>query len=103
MRRPTDVLLLVTSVLLLAALALIAPGPTNADTALASVLDALPSVVGLVWGLSYTILALWALVLLVLPLAFRLRRRLSLDLLLAAAVALAGAVMAGSAAGTATP
>ncbi len=35
MRRPTDVLLLITSVLLLAALALIAPGPTNVDTALA--------------------------------------------------------------------
>ena len=101
MRRPTDVLLLITSVLLLAALALIAPGPTNVDTALASVLDALPSVVDLLWGLSYTVLTIWALVLLVLPLAFRQRRRLSLDLLLAAAVAVVGAIIAGGAAGTA--
>ena len=100
MRRPTDVLLLITSVLLLAALALIAPGPTNVDTALASVLDALPSVVDLLWGLSYTVLTIWALVLLVLPLAFRQRRRLSLDLLLAAAVAVVGAIIAGGAAGT---
>jgi uncharacterized membrane protein YbhN (UPF0104 family) len=101
MRRPTDVLLLITSVLLLAALALIAPGPTNVDTALASVLDALPSVVDLLWGLSYTVLTIWALVLLVLPLAFRQRRRLSLDLLLAASVAVVGAIIAGGAAGTA--
>ena len=101
MRRPTDVLLLITSVLLLAALALIAPGPTNVDTALASVLDALPSVVDLLWGLSYTVLTIWALVLLVLPLAFRQRRRLSLDLLLAATVAVVGAIIAGGAAGTA--
>ena len=100
MRRPTDVLLLITSILLLAGLALVAPGPTNADTALVSLLDALPSVVGLLWGLSYTILVLWALALLVLPLAFRRRRRLSLDFFLAAAVAVAGAVIAGGAAGT---
>jgi uncharacterized membrane protein YbhN (UPF0104 family) len=101
MRRPTDVLLLVTSILLLAGLSIVAPGPTDADTALVSLLEALPSVVGLLWGLSYTILALWALALLVLPLAFRQRRRLSLDLLLAGTVALAGAVIAGGAAGTA--
>lgn len=102
MRRPTDVLLVITSILLLAGLAFVAPGPTSADTTLASLLDALPSVVDLLWGLSYTILSLWALALLVLPLAFRRRRRLTVDFLLAAAVAVAGAVIAGEAAGTDT-
>lgn len=100
MRRPTDVLLLIASVLLLAGLAIVAPGPTNADQALASVLESLPAVMGLVWGLSYTILTLWAIVLLVLPLAFSRRRRLTLDLALAATVALVGAGIAGAAAGT---
>ena len=100
MRRPTDVLLVIASVLLLAGLALVAPGPTSADSTLQKVLEALPSVVNLLWGVSYTALALWALLLLGLPLAFRGRRRLTLDLLLAAAIALLGAVIAGSAAGT---
>jgi hypothetical protein len=100
MRRPTDVLLLLTSILLLAGLAIAAPGPTNADAALANVLASLPSVVGLLWGLSYTALTLWAIVLLLLPLGFRRRRRLTLDFLLAGAIALAGAVVAGEAAGT---
>ena len=100
MRRPTDVLLVTASVVLLAGLALVAPGPTPADSALQAFLEALPSVVNLLWGVSYTALALWALVLLVLPLAFRGRRRLTLDLVLAAGVALLGAVVAGVAAGT---
>jgi uncharacterized membrane protein YbhN (UPF0104 family) len=100
MRRPTDVLLLVVSVLLLAALAVPAPGPTNADSALSAALAALPEVMGLLWGLSYTALALWAIVLLLLPLFFRRRRRLTLDFLLAGAIALGVAIVVGEEAGT---
>jgi len=100
MRRPTDVLLVTASVLLLAGLALVAPGPTAADSALQNLLEALPTVVNLLWGVAYTALTLWALVLLVLPLAFRGRRRLTLDLVLAALIALLGSVLAGAAAGT---
>ena len=97
MRRPTDVLLLVASVLLLAALAVPMPGPTAADTALVSVLDALPSVASLVWGVSTTVLTVWALILLVLPLAFRGRRRLTPVLVLAGLVAAGGVAITGAA------
>jgi uncharacterized membrane protein YbhN (UPF0104 family) len=100
LRKPSDVLLLSASVLLLALLALAAPGPTGPDTALTQLLDAMPSVVGLLWGLSYTVLTLWALVLLLLPLATRHRRRLTADFLLAGAIGLGGAGIAGWAAGT---
>ena len=62
LRRPTDVLLLATSVLLLAALAVPMPGPTEADRALVSVLESLPSVVDLLWAVSTTVLTLWAVV-----------------------------------------
>lgn len=100
LRRPTDVLLLVGALLLLALLHLAAPGPTTLDTAVARLLDALPAGMSLVWGLSYTALSLWALVVLLLPLAFRGRRRLFADLLLASLVALVGAVAISSASGT---
>jgi uncharacterized membrane protein YbhN (UPF0104 family) len=99
-RRPTDVLLLAGSILILLGLAVVAPGPTGLDTSLATLLEALPSVFGLLWGVSYTALTLWALVLLLLPLAFHHRRRLSLVLVLAAAVALSGSIAAGVVAGT---
>ena len=99
-RRPTDVLLLLGSVVTLLALALVAPGPTVVDTAIASLLEALPSVVDLLWGLSYTAITLWALWLLLLPLAFHGRRSLTLIFGLSAAIALGGSVAAGVAAGT---
>ena len=99
-RRPTDVLLLIGSLLVLGGLAVFAPGPTGLDTALVSLLDALPSVVDLIWSTAYTALTLWAIALLLLPLAFRHRRRLTLVFGLTALVAFAGSVLAGLAAGT---
>ncbi len=99
-RRPTDILLLAGSVLVLLGLAVVAPGPTGLDTSVAALMDALPSVLDLLWGVSYTALALWAVVLLLLPLAFHHRRGLSLVLGLAAVAALAGSIVAGAAAGT---
>lgn len=101
LRRPTDILLLVAALMLLAAIAVAAPGPTSLDTAIVGVLTAFPDVVDLLWGLSYSLMTIWALVLLVLPLFFRGRRRLVLDFGLAAVIALIGALAAGAAAGTA--
>jgi uncharacterized membrane protein YbhN (UPF0104 family) len=100
LRKPSDVLLLATSLLLLVLLDFVAPGPTELDTAIARLLDAMPSVAGLLWGVSYTALTVWALVLLLLPLASRHRKRLTADFLLAGVLAVAGSLLAGSAAGT---
>ena len=100
LRRPTDVLLLIGALLVLALLFVAAPGPTALDTAIVGLLAALPESMALLWGLSYTVLSLWALVLLLLPLAFRRRRRLFGDLVLAAVVALGGAVAVSAASGT---
>lgn len=102
LRRPTDILLLLAALLVLAAIAVVAPGPTTLDTAIVDVLTAFPDVVDLVWGLSYALMTIWALVLLVLPLFFRGRRRLVLDFALAGVIATIGAVAASTAAGTPT-
>ena len=93
LRRPTDVLLLLLSVLLLAALAVPMPGPTDADTAVVDLLGSLPSAIGLLWGVTTTLLTVWSVVLIVLPLAFRGRRRLTPTLLIAAAVAAGGVLV----------
>jgi uncharacterized membrane protein YbhN (UPF0104 family) len=93
LRRPTDVLLLLIAVLLLAALAVPMPGPTQADDAVVGLLDSLPSAVGLLWGVSTTVLTVWSIVLVLLPLAFRGRRRLTPMLLLAVAVAVGGVLI----------
>ena len=102
LRRPTDVLLLVGAVLTLVFLGFFAPGPTSVDQALADLLDAAPDVVNLVWGASYSAFTIWAILLLLLPLAFRARRRLFGDFLLAAVIAALGAWVVGAIAGTST-
>ncbi len=99
-RRPTDVLLLVASVLVVVSLAFAAPGPTSLDNALVSVANALPSWLDWLWSLGYAVLGLWAILLTLLVLAVPGRRRLALDLLLAAGIALGIAVVAGLIAGT---
>ena len=60
LRRPTDVILLVASVLALGLLALAAPGPTGADDALDTVLAWLEPVFGWLWSIVYAVLTLWA-------------------------------------------
>ncbi len=100
LRRPTDVLLLIGSVLLLAVLYVAAPGPTDLDTAISKLIGALPDAINVLLGLCYTALSLWALIVLLLPLGFRGRRRLFWDLVLAAVVALLAAVGVGMASGT---
>ena len=50
LRRPTDILLLVVSILALGVLALAAPGPTGADDALATFLAWLQPLFGWLWS-----------------------------------------------------
>ena len=102
LRKPSDVLLLVASVAILTVLAFVAPGPTAIDTSLASVLQSDLAVLDLLWKACSTLLVVWALLVLVVPLVVRHRRGLTLDFALAALVALAGAIVAGAAAGTST-
>jgi len=100
LRRPTDIILLVGSVLVLVPVGLLAPGPTNVDTAIVQLFGAFPPAMTLVWSLSYTVLTVWALVLLVLPIFFRGRRRLIGDFGLAALLAMGASLAAGQLAGT---
>ncbi len=95
MRRPTDVLLLIGSVLTVALLTLVAPGSGSLDDAVYRLVDAVPDVTVLLWSLSYTTFTLWAIVLILLPLAFSRRRRLTGDFLLAGGVAVIGALGVG--------
>ncbi len=99
-RRPTDVLLLVFGVLTPIALSLVAPGPTALDTAILSVVDAVPGMDAWLWELAYVLLVAWPVLLAVLALARRGRRALLGDYLLAAGLALAFAILAGAATGT---
>ncbi|MFN8172835.1 MAG: lysylphosphatidylglycerol synthase transmembrane domain-containing protein [Candidatus Nanopelagicales bacterium] len=98
-RRPTDGMLLALAVLVLVVGAGSAPGPGAVDTGISTFLDALPDLVGLLWGLSYTSVTVWAVVLVVLPLFFTGRRHLTLTLLLSGLFALAGSFVVGTAAG----
>lgn len=99
-RRPTDVVLLVVSVLGVVTLALFAPGPTAIDRTVAELIQELPGLLGWFWEICYDLLVGWALLLLVLALVARGRKRLFLTELLAGALALGFALLAGKLAGT---
>jgi len=88
-RRPTDVVLLVLAVLILALLSIPAPGPGTLDDAVISLLTALPGLLGWFWEIAYGLVLVWALLLVVLAAGNRSRRRLFVMQLLAAALALA--------------
>ena len=61
-RRPTDAVLLAGAVLAIAATALLAPGPRTLDTEAASLLQALPGLLGWFWEICYDLLFVWAVV-----------------------------------------
>ncbi|MFC6236418.1 lysylphosphatidylglycerol synthase domain-containing protein [Longivirga aurantiaca] len=87
-RRPTDVVLMVVTVVTLALLSVPAPGPGTVDNAVTQLLDALPGLLGWFWETAYTLALGWALLLVVLAAFGRSRRRLLLVQLVAAILAL---------------
>ncbi len=94
-RRPTDVLILLTAVLVGSVPAFSAPGPTSLDTAVDSLLGELSGALGWLWQIGYALLLAWALVLLLAPVV-RLhqgRLRLLMDYALAVALAFGVAVL----------
>ncbi|ROS30513.1 lysylphosphatidylglycerol synthase transmembrane domain-containing protein [Cellulomonas sp. PhB150] len=99
-RRPTDILLLVASLVVLAVLSLAAPGPTGGDRAVGTLLAWLQPVLGWLWTIIYAVLTLWALGVVLLAALSRGRRRLLVDQVVAGAVAFGAAVAVGAAAGT---
>ena len=99
-RRPTDVLLLVGGVLGLATLAWYAPGPTPLDESISAVASTAPGTFTWLWQLLYSLMLVWVVYLVILPLAAKGRRRLLIDYVLAGLLAFAGAVGASLIAGT---
>jgi uncharacterized protein (TIRG00374 family) len=99
-RRPTDVLLLLVSILGVVALSFRAPGPNAVDTTTQTLIKELPGLFGWFWEISYDLLIGWALVLLVIAFVAKRRKRLVLEELFAAALALGFALLAGREAGT---
>jgi uncharacterized membrane protein YbhN (UPF0104 family) len=99
-RRPTDILLLVASTLTIVGLAFLAPGPTDLDTAIITLVEDLPGFVSWAWELMYALLVIWAAAILMMSLVRRGRRRLLLDYLVAAVFAYGVAVAASLAVGT---
>ncbi|MEZ0448704.1 lysylphosphatidylglycerol synthase transmembrane domain-containing protein [Cellulomonas sp. ICMP 17802] len=100
LRRPTDVLLLIASVVALGLLALAAPGPSGADEAIDTVLARLEPVFGWLWSIAYAVLTLWAVGVVLLAALSRGRRRLLVDQLTASVLAFGAAMGVGALAGT---
>lgn len=99
-RRPTDVVLLVIAVLVIGALAIIAPGPTGLDESVTEVVQDISGPAGLVWKLAYALISLWALLIIGIVIFSRGRRRLLLDFALALVLSVGFAGLASMAAGT---
>lgn len=100
LRRPTDVLLLVSSVVTLGILALAAPGPSGADQAIDTLLTWLGPVFGWLWSVVYALLAVWVAAVVLLAALSRGRRRLLVDQATACVLAFAAAMGVGALAGT---
>jgi uncharacterized membrane protein YbhN (UPF0104 family)/tRNA A-37 threonylcarbamoyl transferase component Bud32 len=99
-RRPTDVVLLALAVLTVVVLTFPAPGPTSVDSLVTGLVRALPGLFGWFWELSYDLLIAWTLVLIALALFAHGRKRLLFEELLAGALAVGFALVAGRLAGT---
>ena len=100
LRRPTDILLLVGSILALGLLALAAPGPTGADDALDTLLAWMQPLFGWLWSVVYAVMTLWAVGVVLLAAASRGRRRLLVDQATASALAVGASIGVGALAGT---
>jgi hypothetical protein len=92
--------MLALAVLAAIALSFPAPGPTAIDTAATNLVRQLPGLLGWFWEAAYALLIIWSSVLMALSLVAHGRKRLFLYEVLAAALALGFAVLAGSISGT---
>ena len=99
-RRPSDVVLLVLSSLVTLLLAVEAPGPTQLDNSITKLLTSLPGLGGWLWEFAYALLAVWAIVLVLIMASTPGRRRLLLNVALAAFVAIGLAFAASRVSGT---
>ena len=92
--------LLALAVLTVVVLAFPAPGPTSIDSLVTGLVKALPGLFGWFWELSYDLLLAWTLVLVAVALFARGRKRLLFEQVLAGALAVGVALLAGRLAGT---
>ena len=102
-RRPTDVVLLIVSVLGVVVLSFFAPGPTAVDGTVSDLVSELPGLFGWFWEISFDLLFGWTALLLLFALFAKGRKRLFLTELVAGALALALSLVAGEVAGTDWP
>jgi uncharacterized membrane protein YbhN (UPF0104 family)/tRNA A-37 threonylcarbamoyl transferase component Bud32 len=94
------VVLLALAVLTVVVLTFPAPGPTSIDSLVTGLVRELPGLFGWFWELSYDLLITWTLVLIAFALFAHRRKRLLFEELLAGAVAVGCALVAGWLAGT---
>jgi len=94
------VVLLALAVLTVVVLTFPAPGPTSIDSLVTGLVRELPGLFGWFWELSYDLLITWTLVLIAFALFAHRRKRLLFEELLAGAVAVGCALVAGRLAGT---
>jgi hypothetical protein len=94
------VVLLALACLAVVVLTFPAPGPTSVDSLVTGLVRALPGLFGWFWEISYDLLIAWALVLIALALFAHGRKRLLFEELLAVALAVGFALVAGWLAGT---
>src|SRR4051794_25755367 len=66
-RRPTDVMLVALTLLVIGGMTLVAPGPGHLDTATQRFVQALPGLFGWFWEPAYDALFLWTIVLVPIP------------------------------------
>ena len=99
-RRPTDVVLLALAVVSVLVLSFPAPGPTSIDSLVTGLIRSFPGLFGWFWEIAYDLLIIWTLVLVALALSGRGRRRLLFEEVLAGALAVGVALVAGRLAGT---
>jgi hypothetical protein len=94
------VVLLALAVVTVVVLTFPAPGPTSIDSLVTGLVQALPGLLGWFWEVSYDVLIAWTLALIAFALFARGRKRLLFDELLAGALAVGFALVAGWFAGT---
>jgi len=86
-RRPTDVLLLVISIILVSTFLVPAPDATQTDTAISTFVQQLPGTATGVWQVLYDLLLLWPIILMLAMLFSHGRKRVLRDMVLALLVA----------------